>query len=259
MKGSVLRGLRAAGEIMLPRICLVCGQRLLLDEKHLCLSCLADLPLTFFWSTSHNLMADRFNEMIQKRGPTDHERYVFAASLIFYHSEAEYRLIPYQIKYHGNISAGHFFGRMLGSRLATSEQFADVDAVVPVPLHWTRRLKRGYNQAEIIASAAAEVMGASLRTDLLKRRRRTRTQTKMEVEDKVSNVTGAFMASAGDSATDSGGEQRTGDRSGIRHILIIDDVFTTGSTLWACFNALRRVFPPSVRISVATLAFVGRA
>lgn len=246
MKGSVLRGLRAAGEIVLPRICLVCGQRLLLNERHLCLDCLADLPLTFFWSMSHNPMADRFNEMIQNRGSSEHERYAYAASLIFYHSEAEYRLIPYQIKYHGNTDAGRFFGRMLGRRLAASEQFVDVDMVVPVPLHWTRRLKRGYNQAEVIASAAAESMGIPLRTDLLKRRRRTRTQTKMEVEDKVSNVTGAFTASPGSS-----------DTSDIRHILIVDDVFTTGSTLYACFSALRTVFPPSVRISIATLGFVG--
>ena len=246
MKGNVLRGLRAAGEIVLPRICLVCGERLLLDEKHLCLNCLADLPLTFFWSMSHNPMADKFNEMIQKGGPSAHERYAFAASLIFYHSEAEYRLIPYQIKYHGNISAGRFFGRMLGSRLATSEQFADVDAVVPVPLHWTRRLKRGYNQAEVIASGVAESMSIPLRTDLLKRRRRTRTQTKMEVEEKIGNVKGAFIASPGHS-----------DASDIRHMLIVDDVFTTGSTLYACFAALRTAFPPPIRISIATLGFVG--
>ena len=246
MKGNVLRGLRAAGEIVLPRICLVCGERLLLDEKHLCLNCLADLPLTFFWSMSHNPMADKFNEMIQKGGPSAHERYAFAASLIFYHSEAEYRLIPYQIKYHGNISAGRFFGRMLGSRLATSEQFADVDAVVPVPLHWTRRLKRGYNQAEVIASGVAESMGIPLRTDLLKRRRRTRTQTKMEVEEKIGNVKGAFIASPGSS-----------NASDIRHMLIVDDVFTTGSTLSACFAALRTSFTAQVRTSIATLGFVG--
>lgn len=246
MKGGVLRGLRAASEIVLPRICLVCGERLLLDEKHLCLNCLADLPLTFFWSMSHNPMADKFNEMIQKGGPSAHERYAFAASLIFYHSEAEYRLIPYQIKYHGNISAGRFFGMMLGNRLATSEQFADVDVVVPVPLHWARRLKRGYNQAEVIASGVAESMGIPLRTDLLKRRRRTRTQTKMEVEEKIGNVKGAFIASPGAS-----------NISDIRHILIVDDVFTTGSTLYACFAALRTSFTAPVRISIATLGFVG--
>lgn len=254
MKGSVLRGLRAAGEILLPRQCITCGRRLLLEEKHLCLECLADLPQTYFWTMSHNPMADRFNENIQKDIETDeddglHERYAYAAALFFYHSEAQYRLIPYQIKYHGNIRAGRYFGRMLGNRLASSELFEDVDMVVPVPLHWTRKWKRGYNQAEVIAEAVAEALGAPMRTDLLRRRKRTTTQTRMEVEDKRKNVAEAFVSTpslAGIAAQDS-----------IRHLLLIDDVFTTGATLHACFAALRTVLPASVRISVATLGFVG--
>jgi len=254
MKGKILRGLRAAGEILLPRQCITCGQRLLLEEKHLCLECLADLPQTYFWTMSHNPMADRFNENIQKDIETDeddglHERYAYAAALFFYHSEAQYRLIPYQIKYHGNIRAGRYFGRMLGNRLASSKLFEDVDMVVPVPLHWTRKWKRGYNQAEVIAGAVAEALGAPMRTDLLRRRKRTTTQTRMEVEDKRKNVAEAFVSTpslADIAAQDS-----------VRHLLLIDDVFTTGSTLMACFTALRTVFPPDVRISVATLGFVG--
>ena len=254
MKGSVLRGLRAAGEILLPRQCITCGRRLLLEEKHLCLECLADLPQTYFWTMSHNPMADRFNENIQKDIETDeddglHERYAYAAALFFYHSEAQYRLIPYQIKYHGNIRAGRYFGRMLGNRLASSELFEDVDMVVPVPLHWTRKWKRGYNQAEVIAGAVAEALGAPMRTDLLRRRKRTTTQTRMEVEDKRKNVAEAFVSTPllADIAA----------QDGIRHLLLIDDVFTTGATLHACFVALRTVLPASVRISVATLGFVG--
>ena len=254
MKGSVLRGLRAAGEILLPRQCITCGRRLLLEEKHLCLECLADLPQTYFWTMSHNPMADRFNENIQKDIETDeddglHERYAYAAALFFYHSEAQYRLIPYQIKYHGNIRAGRYFGRMLGNRLTSSELFEDVDMVVPVPLHWTRKWKRGYNQAEVIAGAVAVALGAPMRTDLLRRRKRTTTQTRMEVEDKRKNVAEAFVSTpslADIAAQDS-----------VRHLLLIDDVFTTGATLHACFVALRTVLPASVRISVATLGFVG--
>ena len=199
-------------------------------------------------------MADRFNENIQKDIETDeddglHERYAYAAALFFYHSEAQYRLIPYQIKYHGNIRAGRYFGRMLGNRLASSELFEDVDMVVPVPLHWTRKWKRGYNQAEVIAEAVAEALGAPMRTDLLRRRKRTTTQTRMEVEDKRKNVAEAFVSTP--PLADIAAED------GIRHLLLIDDVFTTGATLHACFVALRTVLPASVRISVATLGFVG--
>ena len=150
------------------------------------------------------------------------------------------------IKYNGNISAGRYFGKMLGRRLARSELYKDVDMVIPVPLHWTRRWKRGYNQAEVLASGVAEIFKIPLKADILKRRRRTQTQTKMSIENKSRNVSGAF------SISDEYIPQRD-----IRHILLIDDVFTTGSTLMACFTALRSVFPPGVRISVATLGFVG--
>lgn len=246
MKRIALRGLRAAWDILLPRTCIVCGRRLLLDEKHLCLGCLSDLPKTYFWQRSHNQMADKLNEIIEKRAGGDHERYAYAAALFFYHSEADYRLIPYQIKYHGNIAAGHQFGRMLGSRLASSELYSDVDMVIPVPLHWTRKWKRGYNQAEAIASGVAESMKAAMRTDVLLRTRRTATQTKVGVDEKARNVSGAFSVS----------DEYVPDRK-LRHILLVDDVFTTGSTSAACFQALRKTFPPSVRISVATLGFVG--
>lgn len=237
----------AAVDIILPRVCIVCGRRLLTDEKHLCLMCLADMPITRFWERSHNPMADKFNEMIQEKSGYP-ERYAFATALIFYHSDADYRRIPYQIKYHGNQSAGRFFGRMLGLRLSGSDIFKDVDMIIPVPLHWARRWKRGYNQAEVIAGGIADAVGCEVRTDVLNRCRRTSTQTKVSVHEKFRNVEGAFRLS----------DDVASRFAGVRHILLVDDVFTTGSTLYACFTALRTAFPPSVRISVATLGFVGR-
>ena len=254
MKGMILRGLRAASDILLPRLCIVCRRRLLLQEKLLCLDCLADMPLTYFWTMSHNPMADKFNELMQNSidsGNSVYEDYAYASALFFYHSEADYRLIPYQIKYHGNADVGRYFGRMLGKRLTSAMLFSDVDMIIPVPLHWTRKLKRGYNQAEIIASAVAEELGAPMITDIIKRHRRTATQTKVEIEDKTRNVSDAF------SLNPEKIKQLTCVVNAPVHLLLIDDVFTTGSTLFACFQALRMVFPPGVRISVATLAFVG--
>ena len=261
----------AAADVLLPRTCLVCGRRLNLKESHICLACKADMPLTRFWSMPHNPMADRFNAAIQawleegwaaEAGRPEHdmaepqggatcsrnEPYAYAAALFFYQSGAGYRQIPYQIKYHGNLPAGRFFGEMLGRRLASSDSFADVDMIIPVPLHWTRRWKRGYNQAEVIAAGTAASMGIPMRTDILLRHRRTSTQTKMDIKAKARNVSGAFQIS-----------ENFMPEENVRHILVIDDVFTTGSTLTACFTALRSVFPPSVRISIATLAFVGGA
>lgn len=258
---------RALADLILPRTCLVCGRKLGLQEQHLCLFCLADMPRTHFWERSHNAMADKINKCIQhglealldddsceegvSAGDCDrgvdralpHEKYAYACALFFFQDEGEYRNILYSLKYGGNTSAGEYFGKMLGRKMASSAHFADVDAVVPVPLHWTRKWKRGYNQAEHIAVGIAEAMDTELRTDVLFRRKRTATQTRLDVEQKGKNVMGAFEAVA------SGNEPA--------HIVLVDDVFTTGSTLYACYSALKAAYPSS-RISFATLGFVGR-
>ena len=238
--------LKELADIILPRECVVCGGRLDRYEKHLCIYCMADLPLTYTWTMTRNQMSDRFNELIQK-DLLSYEPYIFASSLFFYSGEANYRKIPYSIKYHGNTSIGRMFGRMLGERMHSAKHFSDVDLVIPVPLHWTREWKRGYNQSEVIASEIAKSMQAELETRLLYRRRRTTTQTKLDVEHKMQNVSGAFAIR----------EKVLAEIPEVRHILIVDDVFTTGATLKACYRALRGYFPISVRISIATLGLVG--
>lgn len=263
------RSLQALADLILPRACVVCGDQLLLREKHLCLHCLADLPLTRFWEMEHNPMADKYNALIQAGLEMEddidilngyressihcHEPYAHAAALFFFSNEAPYRHILYNIKYEGRTDIGKHFGKMLGVRLAGSDVFKDVDCVMPVPLHWIRRWRRGYNQAEVIACEVASALGASLDCRTLVRSRRTRTQTRLDIQGKAANVAGAFEVRKGSKSLNR--HQPTE----IRHILLIDDVFTTGSTLMACFTALRTVFPPDVRISVATLGFVGGA
>jgi len=273
MKGKISSWLGAAADVLLPRVCTVCGDRLLLSENDICLPCLADMPLTRFWTMEHNPMADRFNRLIQKSldesvpdGSMENlrprERYAFAAALLIYKDGSGYKNIPQQLKYHGNIEVGRHFGRMLGRKLASSELFQDVDLVMPVPLHWMRRWQRGYNQAEVLAGEVASALGARMDVTTLIRHRRTSTQTKLGVEEKAANVKGAFKVSDASAEAklhpDMKGSLGT-KLASVRHILLIDDIFTTGSTLMACFTALRTVFPPSVRISVATLGFVGGA
>ena len=237
---------RELSDIILPRQCVVCGDRLNRYEKHLCLHCLADLPMTYTWTMAHNPMADKFNELLQ-RDLESYEPYVFASSLFFYSGEANYRKITQALKYHGNVSIGKMFGKALGERMASAGHLSDVDAVIPVPLHWMRKWQRGYNQAEIIAEAIAETMHAELHTGLLYRRRNTKTQTRLDVEHKTLNVTGAFAVK----------EKALAGLNDVRHIMLVDDVFTTGATLKACYRTLRQYFPNSVRISIATLGLVG--
>ena len=185
-----------------------------------------------------------------------HEPYAFAAALFFYNSSSDYRHIPWHLKYEGGLAAGRHFASMLGERLAASPQFADVDVVIPVPLHWTRQWRRGYNQAEVIARELASTLGAELRTDILRRSRRTRSQVRLPMAAKSANVRGAFSL-----ARDMRGASTRYDTKApysAAHVLLVDDTFTTGSTLNACRAVLQQAFPLPTRISVATLAYVSR-
>ena len=261
---NVLKSSAAAVlDYLLPRRCIVCGKILEAGEIHLCGHCKGDIPHTYYWMLRNNPMADRFNDLIQKGleagldGPSNggchvlKESYAYAAALFFYRAESDYRHITQRIKYNGHISAGTFFGNLLGEKMAAGGLFQDIDMVIPVPLHWHRRWQRGYNQAEVIADGIAARLGAPVRCDILIRSRRTKSQTRLSIEEKSLNVKNAFGLRRRCRAN------IPPDLSGIRHILLVDDVFTTGSTLFACFSVLRSVFPPHVRISVATLGFVG--
>lgn len=257
LTGTIAKHLSACLDMLLPRTCIVCGKKLLVDEKHICLQCTIDLPLTHFWDRTHNPMADRFNEKLQEWLDADtYERYAYASALFFYNEGAEYKNITRELKYNGNIPAGRYFAGMLGNRLASCGHFRDVGMVIPVPLHWKREWSRGYNQAEVIATEIAERLGAVMRNDILERVRNTKTQTRLDIEEKAANVKEAFAVRDRQILLDAIGSSCVGGNQ-TGHILLVDDVFTTGATLNACFIALRQVLAPEVRISIATLGFVG--
>ena len=275
---TITQTLTALADLFLPRLCCVCGEELGMNERDICLGCLAQLPLTHNWALPRNPMAERFNALIAggetdewdlgEASPGSPVPYSYAVALFNFAKEGGFRHITYRLKYGRDIALGRHFAGMLGEKIAGAEQFGDIDAVIPVPLHWTRRLSRGYNQAEIIAKEIAAKTGAPLRTDILRRRKATRTQTRLSVEAKKRNVSGAFTvrkraletfamtdsaASAGEAPTLRRGSPKSPPP---RHILLVDDVFTTGSTLYNCYLPLREAFGEKVRISVATLGVV---
>ena len=240
-KISVKSALSAIADIAMPRVCVVCGAPLIPQEHDICTICLADFPRTRFSTMSHNAMADKFNAMIALNEGDTGCRYCRATALFYYDEDADYKKITQSLKYNRNFGAGKHFAGMLGAEMASSDLFCDVDVVVPVPLHWTRKWKRGYNQSEIIGRVIASALSCPTDCNVLTRTRRTHTQTKLNVEEKFSNVKDAFKA-------------RPGKK--FKHILLVDDVFTTGSTLSECYKALRKYHGPETRISVATLGYV---
>ena len=216
-----------------------------------------DMPLTYTWDREYHPIADRLNCNIQK-DITGYEPYVRVASLFFYDEGNGYRHIRHRLKYKGDTGIGKRFGRELGSRLAVSPLFTGVDTIVPVPLHWKRLWSRGYNQAAIIGREVAASLGARFLPKMLVRRKNTISQTTLDDAGKHANARDAFRISA-EWQPRCGRKSRYGRlHPSIRHILITDDVFTSGATTAACCKALREVFPSDVRISVATLAAVDK-
>ncbi len=269
---DVINILRAVLDLAFPRSCIVCGRRLLSHEKHICIFCHSDLPFTYYSARSHNPMSDKLNAMIERDVDASgsefpEERYSYATALFFYNNSAGFKNITKSLKYHGNIPAGKFFSSILGERIAEAGLFDDVNMVIPVPLHFFRKCSRGYNQSEVIAKVLAEKLKAELVTDVLRRNRNTLSQTRLSVEDKYRNVMRAFSVNTAVLSSHISKCRMRNVRPASKvsevgiHILLVDDVFTTGATLNACRYALRKSLSDmrlcDCRISVVTLAFVG--
>lgn len=226
-KMSIIRRLL---DLMYPNLCSVCGEALVKNEKYLCLSCLSAFPKTDFHLHPDNELEKRFWGKVEIAGGT---------AFFFYEKGTELQQALYHLKYRGGKELGKVLGRYAGAVLRDCPAFASADYIVPVPLHPKKLAKRGYNQSEWVAKGLAEVLEKPMDTAHLVRIKENESQTRKSAFERYSNTEGIFLLN--DSRTFAG-----------KHILLVDDVLTTGSTMEACVHALHTA--PDVTVSVFALA-----
>jgi len=219
--------------LFFPEHCAACGTLLVGTERVLCTRCLYELPLTGWESFPDNPMA----QMMWGRVPL-----VRATAFFFFHKESRYQQMMHRFKYRGQYTIGLRMGRLFGASLRTGS-FPMPDAIIPVPLHHRKLRERGYNQSMWIARGIGRAMDRPVIGNALVRQEFQSSQTRRLREDRWENISGAF---------------RVCDPENLKgkHLLLVDDVITTGATLEACATELLRI--PGTSVSLAALAAAER-
>lgn len=216
--------------LLYPNLCLICGESLIKNEKQLCSKCLYQIPKTNYHLIKNNPIEKRFWGKVPV---------VQATSFFFFQKGSPFQKLLHQLKYHGNKELGEILGKYAAADLILTNYFSAVDMIVPVPLHPKKYNQRGYNQSEWIGKGLSAILQKPQIIDNLVRIKESTTQTKKSVYERYENTEGIFSVKDKNSFSNS-------------HILLIDDVLTTGSTLEACIHAL--LTTENVQISVFTLA-----
>lgn len=216
--------------LFLPRSCLACGASLVRGEEIMCTACLLEMARTDFHLRRGNMLEQAF----WGRCPVER-----AAAFSVYNRGSRIRKLVHLLKYSGRKDVGYMLGRLYGSILSESGFTEGMDMIIPVPLDPARERHRGYNQSLCIAEGLALQCHLPVRSDILFRTGRSDSQTRRGRYARWENVEGLFAI-------------RTADRITGRHIMLVDDVITTGSTVEACVTALMSA--GNVKVSVAALA-----
>ncbi len=216
--------------LLFPKICAACGNSLWKQEETVCLSCEFHLPRTNFHLALENPVSQLFWGRINLES---------AAAFLYFNKGNKVQRLIHQLKYKGRKDIGIYLGRQYGQHLKYSPFFQTVQLIVPVPLHPKKLLQRGYNQSEQFAIGLGETMKIPVDPYAISRKKETETQTKKSRFRRWQNVAGVF------DVINPGSME-------MKHVLLVDDVITTGATLESCIHALSSIH--GIRISVATIA-----
>lgn len=229
---SIKRLLQDAASIVMPRNCPVCGKPLDNDERYMCRKCHMELPITHFHEIDFNLMEQLF------AGKVPIER---AAAYFYYEKSSHYAALLHDLKYRNQPQLGRWLARQAATLMQPSGIWNDIDIIIPVPLHITKLAKRGYNQSQYIAQGIADVTGIPIKP-WLKARQAHASQTKKDKFERLESAQGLYIPTKAAKA-----------QLQDKHVLIVDDVITTGATLLSCAEALHDAVP-NIKISLFTLA-----
>jgi ComF family protein len=217
--------------LLFPELCAACGESLVAGEQLICTDCRYNLPFTNFHQLTDNIVARQFWGKISVEG---------AYALYYFNKGGKVQQLMHAFKYRGAHRIGNLLGNIAGEQLIQNNVFNTVDMIVPVPLHTIRLRKRGYNQSACFADGLAQKLNAIADNDNLVRVAATETQTHKSRFARFENMREVFAV-------------KHPERLMNKHVLLVDDIITTGSTLEACGEQLLKV--EGLKLSVATIAY----
>jgi ComF family protein len=217
--------------LFFPNLCPACGAELVTNEKIICTDCLYNLPQTNFHLQADNIVAQQFWGKIKLEA---------GYALYYFAKGGKVQNLMHHFKYKGMQQIGNLLGDVAGAQLIKNDLFAGVDYIIPVPLHKSRLKERGYNQSACFAQGLAGKLNAVVEENNLIRTRATQTQTHRSRFARFENMQEVFAV------VDP--EKLKG-----KHVLLVDDIVTTGSTLEACAIPLLKI--PGLKLSIATIAY----
>lgn len=215
--------------LIYPNLCIACEQRPPMQKQMFCLSCYDELIFTNHESTPHNTFEDHFTGKIKLQK---------GAACFLYRKDTAIQKALFQLKYNQQGDIGFQLGVLFGQRLQDASFFESVDTIIPVPLYWKKEKRRGYNQSLLISQGLQQVSGIPIEDNVLLKIKPTTSQTKKSREERLENVSSTFSI-------------QNPDRIENQHILLVDDVLTTGATIEACMRLLQ---PYNCKISAVTLS-----
>ncbi len=223
--------LKALFNLFFPKLCVGCKTPLLTAETILCVACAHNLPLTQFHAQQPKVLKDVFYGQIVFENAT---------ALFYFHKQGISQQLIHQLKYKGNQKIGVYLGEWLASEIKQQPQYQQIDVVISVPIHKKRMQQRGYNQVAKFGKILAEHLNAVYNDTLLLRVKNTKSQAFKDKITRSKDIATVFQAI--DFTTLKG-----------KHILLVDDVITTGATIIACAQQLQKT--PNIKLSLAVMAY----